>query len=105
MDEVRYLAAGAHHASLGFLVSGGKDGSARLSSSELSSDGATWGAYTQLPIEVNSHCLVALDRDDGDFFLTGGSSGGTLKRAFIHRTNSWVEVTAMPTARYGKKSK
>ena len=63
MTEVRHRTAGARHESLGFLVSGGWDGSTRLSSSELSTDGATWSAYTPLPIGLDLHCMVSLDRD------------------------------------------
>ena len=49
--------------------------------------------------------MVALDRNDGDFFLAGGWDGfNELDRAFIHRNNAWVEMTQMQTARMGKKS-
>ena len=114
MSETRSVAAGAHHPSLGFLVSGGctatgstrcNGTSARLTSSEVSFDGASWGAFTPLPIGLSSHCVVALDSNYGVFFLAGGWDGSNqLDRAFIHDNIYWVEVTPMPTARYGKKS-
>ena len=105
MDRGRYFAAGAHHVSLGFLVSAGWDDSA-VSSSVLTTDGTTWDAYTTpLPIAVYDHCMVALDRNDGDFFLVGGyDDSNRMDRAFILRSSNWVEVTAMPTARSSKKS-
>ena len=111
MNETRYMAAGAHHPQRGFLVSGGLsrwDTSGILSSSELSTDGTTFRAYTPLPIGLVQSCMVALEGGDGEFFLAGGSDaiGGSnkLDRAFIHRSNNWVEVTPMPTARFCKKS-
>ena len=110
MNQARRYAAGAHHNSLGFLVSGGshsgsdRSGSAGLSSSELSTEGATWGAYTPLPIELIAHCMVALDGNDGDFFLAGGFDGSRQDLVFIHRSNNWVEVPQMPTVRNRKKS-
>jgi len=107
MNEARLNAVGAHHPQLGFLVSGGSNASYHgdpsgsiLSSTEVSTDGRTFSAYTPLPIELSGHCMVALDGDDGEFFLAGGRDGlSELDRAFIHRNNAWVEVAAMPTAR------
>ena len=111
MNNVRHTAAGAHHESLGFLVSGGRTNvSTILSSSELSTNGATWGVYTQLqlPIGLRFHCMIALDRSDGEFFLAGGSDArdgsNSVDLAFIYNGTNWVEVTPMPTARYGTKS-
>ena len=107
MNQARTKAAGAHHNSLGFVVSGGSvSGSAGLSSSELSTEGATWGTYTPLPIGLSSHSMVALDRNDGDFFLAGGEGvdGLRVDHVFIHRSDNWVEVTQMPTVRTRKKS-
>ena len=105
------MSAGAHHASLGFLVSGGyHPGSLfvapyRLSSTELSTDGAIWGPYTPLPIGLSSHCVVALDSNYGDFFLVGGWDGSNERtEAYIHRNGNWVGVTPMQTARNGKRS-
>ena len=105
MNEVRGGASVAHHPQLGLLVSGGWNGSADLSSSELSTDGRTFSAFTPLPIALSSHCVVALDGDDGEFFLAGGYSFDYNRRSFIHRGNRWDEVAPMPTTRYGKKSK
>ena len=111
MNEARAFAAGAHHLQLGFLVSGGFDGSASLlPTSEISTDGMTFSTFTPLPIAVYRHCMVALDGDDGEFFLAGGYTGPwtpaypSSRRAFIHRRSQWDEVGPMPTARGGKKS-
>ena len=110
MNEARHRAAGAHHPQLGFLVSGGSGGSDLKSTTEISTDGRTFSAYTPLPIRLYRHCLVALDRDDGEFFLAGGYTGPwtpaypSSRRAFIHRRSQWDEVGPMPTARGGKKS-
>ena len=98
--------AAAHHSVIGFLVTGGSNGSARLSSTEITVDGITFADFTPLPFAINDHCLVALDLDDdGDFFLGGGDidSAPHNKRAFVHRGSQWVEVNEMPTARQGKK--
>ena len=106
MNEARAFAAGAHHPQLGFLVSGGYDGYSSLpsSTSEISTDGMTFSTFTPLPIAVYRHCMVALDRDDGEFFLAGGSTGPSSRRAFIHRRSHWDEVEPMQTGREGKKS-
>ena len=55
--------------------------------------------------------MVALDGDDGEFFVAGGygrdpMEGGwkTLNRAFIHRGNNWDDVAQMATARASKRS-
>ena len=101
MNEKRHKFAGAHHSQLGFLVSGGW----QSSTTEITTDGMTFNAYTPLPLALLDHCLVALDRDDGEFFLAGGRTeydahNGT----YIHRDNHWDNVHDMPTRRYGKKS-
>jgi len=118
MNEPRANAAGAHHPQVGFLVSGGWNGSSSqdpsgssLSSTEVSTDGRTFSAYTPLPIGLQGHCMVALDGDDGEFFLAGGWVGAGASpshgeddhsaRAFIHRESQWDEVEQMPTARSG----
>ena len=104
MNEARQWAAAAHHPRLGFMVSGGWSGSTSLSSSELSTDMATFNAYTSIPIRLHRHCVVAMDRNDGDFFLAGGVGSNQVDRAFIHRSSNWVEVRKMSTARNGTKS-
>ena len=105
MNEARAFAAGAHHPQLGFLVSGGFDGNQLKSTSEISTDGRTFSAYTPLPSKLYRHCLVALDRDDGEFFLAGGYTGASSRSAFIHRgRGKWEPVASIPTARGGKRS-
>ena len=122
MNEARANAAGAHHPQVGFLVSGGWNGSrsqdpsasgSTLSSTEVSTDGRTFSAYTPLPIGLEGHCMVALDGNDGEFFLAGGLTGGSSPsytvddlsaRAFIHRESQWDEVEQMPRARSSKNS-
>ena len=105
MNEARQWAAAAHHPRLGFMVSGGLSGSTYLPSSELSTDMVTFNAYTSIPFGLLRHCVVAMDRNDGDFFLAGGVDGSNrVDRAFIHSSSNWVEVRKMPTARDGTKS-
>ena len=49
--------------------------------------------------------MVALDGDNGEFFVVGGDrNGGIEKRAFMHKNNQWNEKTPMTTARVGKKT-
>ena len=111
MNEARHYAAGAHHKDLGFLVAGGWNGPHGpheyhgVSTTEITTDGVTFDMFTQLPIALSSPCMVALDGEDGEFFIAGGSSSsGFSRRAFIHRDNQWDEVEQMETARYGKMS-
>ena len=104
MNEARTRSAAAHHKDLGFLVTGGVPGP--KSSTEISKDGITFEAFTPLPVGLAHHCAVALDGDNGDFFIAGGatSSGDLSKRAFIHRGNQWVEMKQMDLAHNsGKK--
>ena len=103
MNEARYKSAGAHHPDIGFVITGGEDGGF-LSTTEISRDGITFEYYTPLPIGLYGHCMVALDNDDGEFFIGGGYSSGVSNKAFIHKGNQWVEVQQMPTARGCKKS-
>ena len=91
MNEARYYHAGAHHPDLGFLITGGLD-SGYKSTTEISRDGITFEYYTPLPIGLFGHCMVALDNDDGEFFIGGGFSSGVSNKAFIHKGNQWVEV-------------
>ena len=104
MNEARYYHRAAHHQELGFLITGG-GWSGPKSTTEITKDGVTFEVFTPLPIGLTLHCLVALDGDDGDFFVGGGKSvsSNADKRAFIHRDNQWVEMMQMPTARHGKK--
>ena len=109
MKEPRVpYSTGAHHDELGFLVSA----TIRLTT-EITTDGVTFNAFTPLPIGLSNYCMVALDGDDGEFFVGGGdywkldgNNGRSLKsrRAFIYRDNQWDEVAQMPTARSCKKA-
>ena len=90
MSEYRNVATGAHHPQLGFLVTGGFKNHTlhAMSKTEISKDGRIFSAYTPLPIGVLRPCLVALDGDDGEFFLAGGNLriySSPINRAFIHR--------------------
>ena len=109
MKEPYPYNTGAHHDELGFLVSArGSTGT-----TEITTDGVTFNAFTPLPIGLSNYCMVALDGDDGEFFVGGGdywkldgNNGRSLKsrRAFIYRDNQWVEVAQMPTARNCKRA-
>ena len=107
MKEGRLYAAAAHHEDKGFLITGGigpYNGYSRLSSTEITKDGLTFEDFTQLPIGLYYHCMIAFNGgDDGDFFVAGGASSTYSKRVFIHKGNQWNEMTEMPTARSGKK--
>ena len=104
MKEARRSFAAAHHEVKGFLVTGGHSNAQSTESTEITVDGITFVDFTPLPFAVHGHCLVALDRyDDGDFFLTGGTSYTPHNnKAFVYRGSQWVEVTQMPTARQGE---
>ena len=122
MIEQRQGSVAAHHEQLGFLITGGEksawnDGWQRQithSSTEITKDGLIFESFTELPFLLSRHCLVALDVEEGEFFLGGGLRGGydanwnyiptsTIGKAFFHRGNQWIEVPAMPTARNSKK--
>ena len=103
MRVARRFFAAAHHKVKGFLVAGSNG--PQLQSTEITVDGITFADFTPLPFALGDSCMVALDEDnDGDFFLGGGDLPGANhnKKAFIHRSSQWVEVTEMPTARQGK---
>lgn len=106
MNQCRGGGAGAHHPQLGFLVSGGGRFSV-YSTTEISKDGRTFSTFTPLGNATGptKRCCVALDGDDGEFFLAGGTGWGYVSStAFIHRRGQWDEVEPIPTARYCKKS-
>ena len=103
MRVARRFFAAAHHRVKGFLVAGSNG--PQLQSTEITVDGITFEDFTPLPFALGDSCMVALDEDnDGDFFLGGGDLpvANHNKKAFIHRSSQWVEVTEMPTARQGK---
>ena len=110
MKEPYPYNTGAHHDELGFLVSArGSTGT-----TEITTDGVTFNAFTPLPIGLSNYCMVALDGDDGEFFVGGGSYSSCSttscrndvksRRAFIYKDNQWDEVAQMPTARSCKKA-
>ena len=100
MTEDRYGSAGAHHKDLGFLITGGVYD---ISTTEITTDGITFNAFTPLPLGLHSHCLVALDGDDGEFFVTAGHSSGcgVCQRTFIHKIDQWNEMESRPTGGNG----
>ena len=109
MTESRVRSAGAHHKDLGLLITGGWEAK---TTTEITTDGINFNAFTPLPVTGNvipvgglsDHCMVALDGggEDGDFFVGGGySSHGLSEKAYIYRDNQWAEVEEM-TKRYSK---
>ena len=46
----------------------------------------------------HAYCMVALDRDDGRFFMAGGN-GYRGRKAYIYRGYHWEEVKEMPRHR------
>ena len=102
MTEERYASAGAHHKDLGFLIAGGVYD---ISTTEITTDGITFTAFTQLPLGFHSQCLVALNGDDGEFFMAGGhnSGCGQCHRAFIHKNSQWDEMASLARGRSGKR--
>ena len=106
MTTSRAHHAAAHHKDLGFLITGGKYPDDYKSSTEITTDGVTFEAFTPLPVGLRDHCMVALDGDEeGDFFVGGGdiSIGKYRKEAFIHKNNQWMDVKELPTGSRGKK--
>ena len=58
--------------------------------------------------------MVALDSDDGEFFVVSGYTNGDWGEVngeikayspltLIHKNNQWHEMEKMPTDRYGKR--
>ena len=92
MNDRRIYAAGAHHATLGFLVTGGN--LAGPHSTEITTDGITFSTFSPLPVDqLHNHCMVALDGEEGEFFVAGGNKRNT---TFIYRENQWVAKMPMP---------
>ena len=105
MGERRRLSAGAFHPKHGWVISGGYgDGERQHSSCEVTRDGISFQEFPALPIPLSRHSMVAMDREEGDFLITGGDPGGSgyNSRTFIFK-NEWTEMERMPTARSGKK--
>ena len=100
--------AGTYDSTLGFVMSGGYNGTDNSASFEATLDGSSFSTLTPMPIETSMHCLVALD-NGGDIFMTGGYSyqtGGSY-RTYIYRnresdSSSWERQPDMPRANYGK---
>ena len=77
MQEERSYSAATLNAGTGneWVVSGGWNGE-RKSSVERTSDGRNFETFRQsMPIALDNHCLVSLDEDGGDLFVTGGWDG------------------------------
>ena len=118
MNEARFASAGAHHKDLGFLISGGAFNTPvpdndPVATTEISTDGITFNAFTQLPLGLHSHCMVALDGDDGEFLVIGGHTSSHFSQqpdyswsplVLKHKNNQWQEMNNwMPTDRLGKE--
>ena len=106
MQEARYLSAATSHPDHGWVITGGLPGP--KSSAELTRDGRSFQTAPdlELPLGLNQHCLVSLDRgDSGEFFLTGGynDDDGYNEKTYLFREGGWRPVKDMPTARNGKK--
>ena len=102
MGEERHFSAAALTSQNEWVISGGYGGSSK-SSVESTSDGRNFETFPSMPIALSSHCLISLDGDEGDLFVTGGWTNGALNdRTFIFKDGEWKEVERMPTARSGE---
>ena len=104
MQENRYLSAGAFNENNGFIITGGDNGN--INTERVRQRNQTlFSKFTPLPVSVRDHCLVSLDNDDGDFFLTGGVARNRFStKSFIFKSGSqhWAAVADMPLPRRGK---
>ena len=102
MQEERYLSGAALTPGNEWVISGGYGNWERKSSVERTSDGRNFETFPQsMPIAISNHCLVSLDGDERDLFVTGGNTGsGYNSRTFIHKAGAWMEMERMPTPRY-----
>ena len=99
MGEERYYSAAALTSRNEWVISGGRPGP--KSSVERTSDGRNFETFPSMPIALSTHCLISLDGDEGDLFVTGGytSFGARNDRTFIFKDGEWREMERMPTAR------
>ena len=106
MQEERGYSAATLNTGNELVVSGGGFPN-RKSSVERTYDGRNFETFPQsMPIALTSHCLVSLDGDEGDLFVTGGTVGSykqdITSRTFIHKAGAWMEMERMPTPRLGE---
>ena len=104
MQEERYWGSAATlNTGNEWVVSGGTGGNRSKSSVERTSDGRNFETFPQsMPITLHSHCLISLDGDEGDLFVTGGYDGSGRNnndRTFIHKAGAWMEMERLPTPR------
>ena len=103
MQEERGYSAATLNTGNEWIVSGGYGNGEYKSSVERTSDGRNFETFPQsMPIALTSHCLVSLDGDEGDLFVTGGTVGSYNSRTFIHKAGAWMEMERMPTPRFGE---
>ena len=102
MQESRGGSAAAYHQAHGWIITGGWG---PKSTAESTRDGRSFQSFTELPIALSSHSIIALDDGgDAEFFVTGGDPGGSgyNSATFLYKRGKWIRVADMPTARAGK---
>ena len=99
MQEERGFSAATLNTRNEWVISG--DGKSSL---ERTSDGRNFETFPQsMPLRLDHHCLVSLDGDEGDLFVTGGRTSSSIwSRTFIHKAGAWMEMERMPTPRTGE---
>ena len=90
--------AGASETSAGLLVTGGWDGSKRLSSTLLFTKEA-WQDFTPLPVATSVHCQVTVGNT---VYIVGGwtDSGRTGDTYKLTSSNQWSKLSSLDTPRY-----
>ena len=99
MNEQRRDHAAALTSRNDWVICGGYRGSGRLGNCDITSDGRRFRTIRDMPMQLSTHCLVSLDGEEGDLFVTGGKSDVTNRLAFIFQGADWREVESIPTAR------
>ena len=97
MGEERGFSAAALTSRNEWVISGGLP--SPKSSVESTSDGRNFETFPSMPIALAYHCIISLDGDEGDLFVTGGYTGTDNDRTFIFKDGEWKEMERMPTAR------
>ena len=73
MGERRWSSAAALTSRKEWVISGGYDMSYK-SNVESTPDGRNFETFPSMPITLYYHCIISLDGDEGDLFVTGGLS-------------------------------